>query len=78
VGIEPTIPVFERAKTVHALDRAVTLIGSSTELTGYLNPRHQRVKMAVMSEEEKEIALILSIRKCDDINCDDALEGIFR
>jgi hypothetical protein len=22
VGIEPTIPVFERAKTVHALDRA--------------------------------------------------------
>jgi hypothetical protein len=22
VGFEPTIPVFERAKTVHALDRA--------------------------------------------------------
>jgi hypothetical protein len=28
VGFEPTIPVFERAKTVHALDRAVTVIGS--------------------------------------------------
>jgi hypothetical protein len=28
VGFEPTIQVFERAKTVHALDRAVTLIGS--------------------------------------------------
>jgi hypothetical protein len=27
VGFEPTIPVFERAKTVHALDRAATLIG---------------------------------------------------
>jgi hypothetical protein len=27
VGFEPTIPVFERAKTVHALDRAVTVIG---------------------------------------------------
>jgi hypothetical protein len=27
VGFEPTIPVFERAKTVHALDRAVTPIG---------------------------------------------------
>jgi hypothetical protein len=26
VGFEPTIPVFERAKTVHALDRAVTVI----------------------------------------------------
>jgi hypothetical protein len=27
VGFEPTIPVFEQAKTVHALSRAVTVIG---------------------------------------------------
>jgi hypothetical protein len=27
VGFEPTIPVFERAKTVHDLDRAATVIG---------------------------------------------------
>jgi hypothetical protein len=27
VGFEPTTPVFERAKTVHALDRATTVIG---------------------------------------------------
>jgi hypothetical protein len=27
VGFEPTIPVLERAKTVHALDRATTVIG---------------------------------------------------
>jgi hypothetical protein len=27
VGFEPTIPVFERAKTVDALDRATTVIG---------------------------------------------------
>jgi hypothetical protein len=27
VGFEHTIPVFERAKTVHALDRAATAIG---------------------------------------------------
>jgi hypothetical protein len=27
VGFEPTIPVFERATTVHALDRATTVIG---------------------------------------------------
>jgi hypothetical protein len=26
-GIQITIPVFERAKTVHALDRAATVIG---------------------------------------------------
>jgi hypothetical protein len=28
VGFELTIPAFERAKTVHALDRAATVIGS--------------------------------------------------
>jgi hypothetical protein len=28
VGFEPTIPVFERPKTIHALDRAATVIGS--------------------------------------------------
>jgi hypothetical protein len=27
VGFEPTIPVFEGVKTVHALDRAATMIG---------------------------------------------------
>jgi hypothetical protein len=27
VGFEPMIPVFERSKTVHALDRAATVIG---------------------------------------------------
>jgi hypothetical protein len=29
VGFEPTIPVFERPKTVHALDRAATVIGTT-------------------------------------------------
>jgi hypothetical protein len=28
LGFEPTTPVFERSKTVHALDRAVTVIGT--------------------------------------------------
>jgi hypothetical protein len=27
MGLEPTIPVFERAKTVYASDRAATVIG---------------------------------------------------
>jgi hypothetical protein len=27
MGFERTIPVFERAKTVHALDREATVIG---------------------------------------------------
>jgi hypothetical protein len=29
VGFEPTIPALQQAKTVHALDRAATVIGSS-------------------------------------------------
>jgi hypothetical protein len=28
VGFEPTIPVFERAKKIHALDREAIVIGS--------------------------------------------------
>jgi hypothetical protein len=28
VGFEPTTPVFEQAKTVHAVDRAAAVIGS--------------------------------------------------
>jgi hypothetical protein len=30
VGFEPMIPVFERVKTFHALDRAATVIGTFT------------------------------------------------
>jgi hypothetical protein len=33
VGVEPTIKVFERAKTVHALDCAATVMGLSTDYT---------------------------------------------
>jgi hypothetical protein len=29
MGFEPTIPVFERAKSVHALDREATVIGQN-------------------------------------------------
>jgi hypothetical protein len=29
VGFDPTIPAFERAKTFHALEHAVTVIGKS-------------------------------------------------
>jgi hypothetical protein len=28
LGFEPTIPVFEQANTVHALDQAATVIGT--------------------------------------------------
>jgi hypothetical protein len=37
VGFEFTIPVFERANTVHALDQAVTVIGKNSSPYWYLN-----------------------------------------
>jgi hypothetical protein len=36
VGFEPTILVFERAKRVHALDCAVTVIGPHTAYNPYV------------------------------------------
>jgi hypothetical protein len=41
VGFEPTIPVFKRVKTFHAVDRAVTVIDVPTN-TNYklLTSRH--------------------------------------
>jgi hypothetical protein len=40
VGFEPTIPAFERAKTVHVLDRAETVSGKEvlrTQIHGKFN-----------------------------------------
>jgi hypothetical protein len=42
VGVEPTIPIFERAKTVHALDRAVTVIACCGGID-WINLAHNRV-----------------------------------
>jgi hypothetical protein len=33
MGFDPTIPVFVQAKTVHALDRAATVISGGTPIT---------------------------------------------
>jgi hypothetical protein len=33
VGFEPTIPVVEGAKTLHALDRVATVIGEFLHIT---------------------------------------------
>jgi hypothetical protein len=37
MGFEPTIPVFERAKVVHAFDSAATVIGFSTSSPGIID-----------------------------------------
>jgi hypothetical protein len=51
VGFEPTIPAFERAKTVHALDLAATVIGCEGVYTySYLceKPRDENFSHADM------------------------------
>jgi hypothetical protein len=41
VGFKPVIPVFERAKAAHALDRAATVIGEHNMFT---TPKHKYIK----------------------------------
>jgi hypothetical protein len=41
VEFEPTIPAFERAKTVHALDGAATVIGHLFPLRPKYSAQHQ-------------------------------------
>jgi hypothetical protein len=40
VAFEPTIPTFELAKTVHALDRATTVIGTHNN---YTQIKHKKI-----------------------------------
>jgi hypothetical protein len=47
VGFEPTNPVFERAKAVHALDRAATLLGKFTDI---LKERRTKIYIAVSAQ----------------------------
>jgi hypothetical protein len=37
VGFEPTTPVFERARTAHALDRTATVIGCLYIIIDFFN-----------------------------------------
>jgi hypothetical protein len=43
VGFEPTIPAFERAKTVHALDLLATVIAQFREPVRWLHCVHKRL-----------------------------------
>jgi hypothetical protein len=45
VGFEPTIPVFERVKMVHALDCAVTLIGIKRHDTSQVNMKSALIQV---------------------------------
>jgi hypothetical protein len=44
VEFKPKIPAFDRAKTVHVLDRAVTVIGQSNVTCIFVNVRARKLK----------------------------------
>jgi hypothetical protein len=48
VGFEPTIPAFERAKTVHALDRAAAVIGLMGSKIGVIYTALASISLAVI------------------------------
>jgi hypothetical protein len=55
VGYEPTILVFERAKTVHASDSADTVIGKS------LNPAHLNFSVSELARSLTSFLIIISM-----------------
>jgi hypothetical protein len=48
VGFEPTIPVLERAKTVHALDPAATVIGNEILYLTKLRVSRMEIEMKII------------------------------
>jgi hypothetical protein len=52
VGFELTAPMFERAKTVHPLDRAATVIGDDTTLKTTNITFHRRENFKSRKETE--------------------------
>jgi hypothetical protein len=57
VGFESTIPAFERAKTVHALDRAATAIGLFSN-TVYDLPLMWQTKFHTLTAPEAKLLLL--------------------
>jgi hypothetical protein len=51
VAFEPTIPEFEQAQIVHALDRAATVIGR----IGFIHPKHIRTVLVLRLNSEASI-----------------------
>jgi hypothetical protein len=67
VGFEPTIPVFEWAKIVYALDHEVTVIGTQVSFT--VSNRKKVQKSDVISDKFKTVEICtplnLKIRQID-------------
>jgi hypothetical protein len=61
VGLEPTTPVFKRAKTVHAFDRAATVIGNNPAYFPNVH-KHERMKMQDIKFLLSKDALLWDLR----------------
>jgi hypothetical protein len=58
VGFEPIIPALERAKTVHAFDRAATVIGNQLMLLGEIfavQPENQMKHANTLPRQNAEL-----------------------
>jgi hypothetical protein len=53
VGFDPTIAAFERAKTVHALDRAAAVIGHKRPLRA--RNTHVAMNLTFFSDDAKVV-----------------------
>jgi hypothetical protein len=61
VGFEPTVLVFERAKTVHALYRATAVIGSHRF---YENRKKKKEKKSVHNSEIERAVYLNNCSAC--------------
>jgi hypothetical protein len=61
MGFEPTIAAFEWAKTVHALGRGATVIGSFTKLTGRICLRSKQTGLECHCTRPKKKHFFISL-----------------
>jgi hypothetical protein len=61
VGFESTIPAFERAKTVHALDRAAAVIGNGQQTISVANDGSTTFPRKVWSVASRKMILLIVI-----------------
>jgi hypothetical protein len=90
VGFEPMIPVFERAKTVHALNRAATVIGKMiiywTEFHSSYELSTQRCikiskyeigkKLSIKLSRDRSMGCLLRVWCLTNKNCDGDIQTL--
>jgi hypothetical protein len=64
VGFEPTISVFEEAKTVHVLDSAATVIGKLTDYAVHTKGDGQGTQHAIQVGKPKDTNMWNICAKC--------------